>query len=60
MVLPERPDRSTLVMYESTLSLGWRFKFLKLILNRFKPPQSAVMSPDLVVAGGWYTAVESS
>ena len=49
-VLPERPDRSTLVMYESTLSLGWRFKFLKLILTRFKPPQSAVMSPDLVVA----------
>ena len=45
----KKPENSRLVLYETTLSMAWRRKFIQLILRRFKPPMTSLLSPDFIV-----------
>jgi len=45
----KKPENSRLVLYETTLSMAWRRKFIQLLLRRFKPPMTSLLSPDFIV-----------
>ena len=45
----KNPENSRLVLYETTLSMAWRRKFIHLLLRRFKPPMTSLLSPDFIV-----------
>lgn len=45
----KNPENSRLVLYETTLSMAWRRKFIQLLLRRFKPPMTSLLSPDFIV-----------
>jgi hypothetical protein len=42
---------ATLVLFESTVSTGWRFHLVPRLLHRYPSPKTVILSPDLVVAG---------
>jgi len=50
---PDNPNAgtATLVLFESTVSAGWRFHLVPRLLHRYPSPKTVILSPDLVVAG---------